>query len=78
MKYIEKKASPQAFERWKESKKNRQEDLAKIKDLTPDLTKQEATTILTKLKIELTNTLHQPLKPFVQVLVRLLEKNYIR
>jgi uncharacterized protein (TIGR02646 family) len=34
MKYIEKQASPQAFEQWKESKKNRQEDLAKINDLT--------------------------------------------
>jgi uncharacterized protein (TIGR02646 family) len=36
MKYIEKQASPQAFEQWKESKKNRQEDLAKIKDLTSE------------------------------------------
>ena len=30
MKYIEKQTSPQAFELWKENKKNRQKDLAKI------------------------------------------------
>ena len=34
MKYIEKQTSPQAFELWKENKKNRQKDLAKIEDLT--------------------------------------------
>ena len=34
MKYIEKQTSPQSFDLWKEKKKNRQEDLAKIKELT--------------------------------------------
>ena len=36
MKYIQKQNSPPDFEKWKTDKKNRQADLAKIKDLTPE------------------------------------------
>jgi uncharacterized protein (TIGR02646 family) len=41
------------------------------------LTIQEAIIILNKLKIELANILNQPLRPFMQILIKLLEKNYI-
>ena len=48
-----------------------------LRPFLENLTTQEATIILNKLKVELNETLSQPLRPFVQVLIRLLEKNYI-
>ena len=49
-----------------------------LRPFLENLTTEEATIILNKLKVELNNTLNKPLIPFVQVLIRLLEKNYIK
>ena len=49
-----------------------------LRPFLENLTNVEVITILDKLKTEMQNKLNQPLRPFVQVLIRLLEKNYIR
>lgn len=43
-----------------------------------NLTVEEATILLNKCREEIDNTSIQPLRPFVQVLIRLLQKNYCR
>ncbi len=48
-----------------------------LRPFLENLTTQEAIIILNKLKTELTITLNQPLRPFIQILIKLLEKNYI-
>jgi uncharacterized protein (TIGR02646 family) len=59
MKYIEKQTSPTKFEAWKESKKNRQSDLAKIKDLTK--VKTDTRWEALKSKTEIFNALRESL-----------------
>jgi protein-arginine kinase len=87
MKYIQKQASPTDFETWKEQKKQRKSDLANapklrrlrgafVRPFLEDLSKEEAVEILRQLKNQVKNSLKQPLTPFIQVLIRLLENFY--
>ena len=50
---------------------------AYIRAYLEDLTVEEAVIIREKLKDSIKNTFNVPLKPFVQIIIRLLEKNYI-
>lgn len=50
---------------------------ASIRPYLDNLTFEEAIIICNKLKESIKDTLNQPLKPFVQIIIRLLEKNYI-
>ena len=43
-----------------------------------NLTTDEATILLNKFRAEITTTHLQPLRPFIKILIRLLEKNYCR